>query len=174
MFCGDVLFLLSAPPYSSCNCKDQCYSCVAAAAVDVVAVRVGVVVAATAAACAAAAAATAAAAVSAFVVNAGIVSLLLLEFIGFCCCCFCQYCCSCFCLLERALRCAPPRHTLHLAHTHATCKLDDSASFAAGVCRQFLFIFSLNCQKKSSSSSSSTSGGGSRRSNKDQTSTTID
>ncbi len=56
-------------------------------------------------------------------------------------------------------------------HTHATCKLDDSASFAAGVCRQCLFIFSLNCQKKSSSSSS-TSGGSSRRSNKDQTSTT--
>jgi hypothetical protein len=56
---------------------------------------------------------------------------------------------------------------LHLAHTHATCKVDDSASFAAGVCRQFLFIFSLNCQKKSSSSSSSiTSGGSSRRSNK--------
>ena len=37
---------------------------------------------------------------------------------------------------------------LHLALTHAARKLDDSASFAAGVCRQFLFIFSLNCQKK--------------------------
>ena len=64
---------------------------------DVVAVRVGVVVAVVAAACAAAA-------IGAFVVNAGVVSLMLLEFIGCCCCCSCQCCCSCFCLLERALR----------------------------------------------------------------------
>ena len=53
--------------------------------------------------CAAVAASTAVA-VSAPVVNAGVVSLLLLEFIGCCCCCSCPCCCSCFCLLKRALR----------------------------------------------------------------------
>ncbi len=63
---------------------------------DAAAVRVGVVVAAAASTCAAAAACVAAA-VSAFVVNAGVVSLPLLEFTGCYCCCSCQSCCSCFC-----------------------------------------------------------------------------
>lgn len=121
---------------------------------DVVAVRVGVVVAA-AAACAAAASCTAAA-VSAPVINSGVVSLLLLEFIGCCCCCSCQCCCSCFCLLKRALRFYGCVTRLYFAcctlHTHTP--LANSMTprvFAAGVCRQSLFIFSLNCQKKSSS-----------------------
>ena len=62
----------------------------------------------------------------------------------------CQYCCSCFCLLERALRCSPPLHMLHLAHEHATCKLDDSASLAAGVCPAvpFYLFFKLPKEKQ--------------------------
>ena len=71
------------------------------------------------------------------------------------------------------LRCAPPLHMLHLAHTQTACTLDDPAFLLLASAGSSFFIFSLNCQKKSSSSSSggssSTSG---RRSNKDQTSTT--
>jgi hypothetical protein len=62
------------------------------------------------------------------------------------------------------LRCAPPLHMLHLAHTQTACTLDDPAFLLLASAGSSFFIFSLNCQKKSrQKKGSSTSGSSSTK-----------